>query len=360
MTMMGSQMLDILRQGIWASLTGGWYYDPHHRVFTNTFHLYLWLALFTLPLSLHLYFPVDAWYVWLVYAIVIGVTFTIIKLLNAGLHHLFDTGEVLEETVEESGGREGEAIGMSDMRREGTPPVSCSSRQSPRRGRRALEGENDGPPGSFPLRVDVHSDTQEMVVEREQLPVPEEVITVGEDREEGDVVILVDESPGANEGRRMESKSKDGTECAPGPANSNTVSFSSITGTASSQPTVSTSTTNATSSRGMDAARRFSNLSNLARSLPSGPSPAMDPVAGSLDLAAILEPGYMDLVRRRQGSSSSTQVRRTKSALETGLVTGCNPSSSSSLQPVGMEVVIKKDGQDVQRDGVQVLDRIIN
>ena len=100
------------------------------RVFTNTFHLYLWLFLFTLPLSLHLYFPTSAWcvlyctilhctalhctasvllmvntqhtlntghcrYVWLLYAIIIGVFFTIIKLLNAGLHHLFDTGEVL-------------------------------------------------------------------------------------------------------------------------------------------------------------------------------------------------------------------------------------------------------------------------
>ena len=32
MTMMGSQMLDILRQGVWASLSGGWYYDPHHRL----------------------------------------------------------------------------------------------------------------------------------------------------------------------------------------------------------------------------------------------------------------------------------------------------------------------------------------
>lgn len=168
------------------------------------------------------------------------------------------------------------------------------------------------------------------------------------------MVILVDESPGANEGRRMESKPKDGTEGASVQANSNTVSFSSITGATSSQPTVSTSTTNATSSRGMDAARRFSNLSNLARSLPSGPSPAMDPVAGSLDLAAILEPGYMDLVRRRQGSSSSAQVRRTKSALETGLVAGCNPSSNNSLQPVSMEVVVRREGQDVRKEGVQV------
>ena len=51
---MGSQMLDILRQGVWASLSGGWYYDPYHKIFTNTFHLYIWLLLFGLPLSFHL------------------------------------------------------------------------------------------------------------------------------------------------------------------------------------------------------------------------------------------------------------------------------------------------------------------
>ena len=342
-------MLDILRQGIWASLSGGWYYDPHHRVFTNTFHLYLWLALFTIPLSLHLYFPVDAWYVWLVYAIVIGVTFTIIKLLNAGLHHLFDTGEVLEEAVEENSGKDGEAIGLSDLRREGTPPVSCSSRTSPRGGRRAINADNQGPSGSFPLRVDVHSDTQDIIVEREQLPVPDEVITVGEEREEGDVVILVDESPGANEGRRLEQKSKDGAEA--GQSNINTLSFSS---TASSQPTVSTNTTNAKSSRGMDTARRFSNLSNLASSLPNGPSSSVEPVAGSLDLAAILEPGYMDLVRQRQGGNSSAQVRRTKSALETGLVGGCNHPTNIQLQQASVEA--GREGQDIRKEGVQVVE----
>ena len=52
--MMGSQMLDLLRQGVWASLTGGWYYDPYHKIFTNTFHLYTWLTLFCLPLVFHL------------------------------------------------------------------------------------------------------------------------------------------------------------------------------------------------------------------------------------------------------------------------------------------------------------------
>ena len=51
---MGSHILDILRQGIWASLTGGWFYDPIHSVFSNTFHLYLWMFLLSFPLILHL------------------------------------------------------------------------------------------------------------------------------------------------------------------------------------------------------------------------------------------------------------------------------------------------------------------
>lgn len=51
---MGSQFWDILRQGIWASFTGGWYYEPKHSIFTNTFHLYLWLILLCLPFFIHL------------------------------------------------------------------------------------------------------------------------------------------------------------------------------------------------------------------------------------------------------------------------------------------------------------------
>lgn len=50
---MGSQTLEILRQGVWASLTGGWFYDPHQDEFCNTFHLYLWLFLLCLPFSIY-------------------------------------------------------------------------------------------------------------------------------------------------------------------------------------------------------------------------------------------------------------------------------------------------------------------
>ena len=51
---MGSQVVQTLRQGVWASLTGGWYHDPDQNKFNNSCHLYLWIFLLMLPLSLHL------------------------------------------------------------------------------------------------------------------------------------------------------------------------------------------------------------------------------------------------------------------------------------------------------------------
>ena len=51
---MGFQTLEILRQGVWASLTGGWFYDPHHDVFCNTFHFYTWMFLVLLPFLVYL------------------------------------------------------------------------------------------------------------------------------------------------------------------------------------------------------------------------------------------------------------------------------------------------------------------
>lgn len=60
---MASQVLQLLRQGVWAALTGGWYHDPEHSKFTNSCHLYLWLFLLLLPLALHLVSPQprDGW-----------------------------------------------------------------------------------------------------------------------------------------------------------------------------------------------------------------------------------------------------------------------------------------------------------
>lgn len=51
---MGSQTLQILRQGVWASVTGGWYYDPDQNTFVNAFHLYIWLFLLCFPFTLYM------------------------------------------------------------------------------------------------------------------------------------------------------------------------------------------------------------------------------------------------------------------------------------------------------------------
>ncbi|CAG5130530.1 unnamed protein product, partial [Candidula unifasciata] len=93
---MGSHILDILFQGIWASVTGGWFYDPQQQVFCNTFHLYLWVFLLALPLILYSTLEPSV-VVWSIYCCMIGLLFGIIKIVNYRLHHLFDTGEAEEE-----------------------------------------------------------------------------------------------------------------------------------------------------------------------------------------------------------------------------------------------------------------------
>lgn len=97
---MGSQTLDILRQGVWASLTGGWFYDPHLDVFCNTFHLYIWLFLLCLPFSIYVYFPPSK-FVWYFYCTCVMVVITSIKVINYALHHMYDTTECIQEELEE-------------------------------------------------------------------------------------------------------------------------------------------------------------------------------------------------------------------------------------------------------------------
>ncbi|KAJ9585808.1 hypothetical protein L9F63_002399, partial [Diploptera punctata] len=144
---MGSQTLEILRQGVWASLTGGWFYDPHQDIFCNTFHLYIWLFLLCLPFTIYLYFP-PTFLVWGVYCAIITLVFATLKLANFGLHHMYDTSECIQEISEddrpESERRRQQQQGRKQRREEEgielqvlnskrsseTPPVGCSSRNS--------------------------------------------------------------------------------------------------------------------------------------------------------------------------------------------------------------------------------------
>ncbi|XP_036684516.1 pecanex-like protein 2 isoform X1 [Balaenoptera musculus] len=93
---MGSRVLQLLRQGVWAALTGGWYHDPNQSKFTNSCHLYLWLFLLLLPLALHLAFPPNAITVFF-YCSSVTIFFTIIKLVSYRLHLMLDKGEVIQQ-----------------------------------------------------------------------------------------------------------------------------------------------------------------------------------------------------------------------------------------------------------------------
>uniref|UniRef100_A0A8C5HQ84 Pecanex-like protein n=1 Tax=Gouania willdenowi TaxID=441366 RepID=A0A8C5HQ84_GOUWI len=91
---MGSQVVQTLRQGVWASLTGGWYHDPDQNTFNNSCHLYLWIFLLMLPLSLHLALPPNTMAL-SIYCSSITVFFVLIKLTNYRLHLMFDEGEAV-------------------------------------------------------------------------------------------------------------------------------------------------------------------------------------------------------------------------------------------------------------------------
>ncbi|XP_028828856.1 pecanex-like protein 1 isoform X1 [Denticeps clupeoides] len=149
---MGSQTLQILRQGVWASVTGGWYYDPHQNTFVNAFHLYIWLFLLCFPFTLYMALPPTMGIVG-IYCAVIASMFLLLKTVNYRLHHALDEGEVVERharcgegggagtegihqgtaTRQEDSNEPGDPGGgmeMADFVREETPPVDCSSRNS--------------------------------------------------------------------------------------------------------------------------------------------------------------------------------------------------------------------------------------
>ncbi|KAL0983823.1 hypothetical protein UPYG_G00133220 [Umbra pygmaea] len=91
---MGSQVVQTLRQGVWASLTGGWYHDPDQNKFNNSCHLYLWMFLLMLPLSLHLALPPTTMTL-SIYCTSVTIFFITIKMVNYRLHIMFDEGDVV-------------------------------------------------------------------------------------------------------------------------------------------------------------------------------------------------------------------------------------------------------------------------
>ncbi|CAL1678982.1 unnamed protein product [Lasius platythorax] len=199
---MGSQTLEILRQGVWASLTGGWFYDPHLDVFSNTFHLYVWLFLLCLPFTIYLYFP-PTLYVWLAYCSSFVAVFGTIKCMNHALHCVYDTTECLEDSSqtisqqksesekkraghnksrEQSQDQMGHGIELQVLNgKTDTPPVECSSRnsfiepniQNADADSITSEYNRDKPSSTIDLKVEIHrKNSSESSEEAQQLSKP--------------------------------------------------------------------------------------------------------------------------------------------------------------------------------------------
>ena len=133
---MGSQTLEILRQGVWASLCGGWFYDPSMGVLANIFHLYVWILLVCTPFSMHLvstyllsdsfkcemnirpqYFPRPAKWIWIPYLVALLLFFVVIKYFNLRLHSMFDTQECVEvEDADTENDGDGDVRNKHDLR----------------------------------------------------------------------------------------------------------------------------------------------------------------------------------------------------------------------------------------------------
>ncbi|KAA0718171.1 Pecanex-like protein 1 [Triplophysa tibetana] len=77
--------------GVWASVTGGWYYDPHQNTFVNALHLYLWLLLLCLPFTLYMALPPTMVIVGIYCGVIAGM-FGLLKAVNYRLHTALDEG----------------------------------------------------------------------------------------------------------------------------------------------------------------------------------------------------------------------------------------------------------------------------
>uniref|UniRef100_A0A914W0W0 Pecanex-like protein n=1 Tax=Plectus sambesii TaxID=2011161 RepID=A0A914W0W0_9BILA len=103
-----SHLAEIFRQGLWASLTGGWFYDPAQSLFCNTVHLYMWLVLLLLPLLFSLATAGShfSWTFTSGYVIIIVVIFAVLKTIVWYIHGIFDKNDPILVTKGDS-----EAVG---------------------------------------------------------------------------------------------------------------------------------------------------------------------------------------------------------------------------------------------------------
>ncbi|XP_027763524.1 pecanex-like protein 3 [Empidonax traillii] len=90
--MAGAAALQVLRQGVWASLTGGCFLDPQLGAFANCVRLYVWLFLLGLPLGLYSALPPTP-AVAALYCGVVAAFFGAVKAVTFRLHAQLDRGD---------------------------------------------------------------------------------------------------------------------------------------------------------------------------------------------------------------------------------------------------------------------------
>ncbi|KHJ42444.1 hypothetical protein D918_07573 [Trichuris suis] len=94
--MTSTSPINFLRYGVWASVTGGWLYDPRQSLFCNTVHMYLWLILFAAPVMISMFFTINV-FLMTVYSAMVGMVFVVTKTIVWLLNYVFDKYEPSDE-----------------------------------------------------------------------------------------------------------------------------------------------------------------------------------------------------------------------------------------------------------------------
>ncbi|VDN13690.1 unnamed protein product, partial [Dibothriocephalus latus] len=88
----------IFREGIIASLTGGFFLDPSQGYVVSCIHMYLWLYFFIVPLAITLIKP-QSIIAWTVYSVTVVLLVGIIQYLTYRLHKTFDECEPIPQAT---------------------------------------------------------------------------------------------------------------------------------------------------------------------------------------------------------------------------------------------------------------------
>ncbi|KAM6995905.1 pecanex-like protein 3 isoform 2-T2 [Passerculus sandwichensis] len=117
--MAGEAVLQVLRQGVWASLTGGCFLEPQLGAFANCVRLYVWLFLLGLPLGLYSALPPSR-AVPALYCALVAAFFGAVKAVTFRLHARLDRDR---DRGDPRGDPEGGAAALLPPReRDGSPP----------------------------------------------------------------------------------------------------------------------------------------------------------------------------------------------------------------------------------------------